>query len=409
MADGGRQRGLAREGGQLGGEPGLEGVEDGAGLVLAQAHPFLGRQAARHLLDPVEFGDAPDRLLGDGRALRAVHVDELAPDMGEACDLAHGAAAVELAEAGVVVRVHPAGEGLEVALRVLAPAIRGELVPRRGRRRPAPGPLVAHVDPHPRRGGPPLAGRQHCHGGVVREERLAPERVAADSGGKRLQQRRGAPDPVREGGAVEIEPAAGEDLALAVQGKMVAVLGDQDVGEEPRPRPTPLDRPGWQRRLHEALATPAGEARPRDAVHDEAPGDVLELLGDILAQAPQAAPAARAGVLAGRDLDLHARDVVRDRAALRRAGFLVLILLGKPQPTHDRSGRDLARLECEVELIRALAGGPVAVRPVPCELMAELLDQGGLGLHLGDQEPRERLQVTGVFGERCCLVEHGRS
>ncbi len=83
---------------------------------------------------------------------------------------------------------------------------------------------------------------------------------------------------------------------------MVAELGDQDVGEEPRPGAAALDRPGWQRRLHEPLATPAGEARARGAGHDEAPGDGLELLGDILAQAPQAAPAPRAGVLAGRDL-----------------------------------------------------------------------------------------------------------
>ena len=63
----------------------------------------------------------------------------------------------------------------------------------------------------------------------------------------------------------------------------------------------------------------------------------------------------------------------------------------------------------QVELLGALARGAVAVRPSPRQLVAQLLDQGGLGLHLGDQEPREGLQVAGVVGQRGGLVEHGRS
>jgi hypothetical protein len=49
---------------------------------------------------------------------------------------------------------------------------------------------------------------------------------------QRLQPPAGASDPVRQGGAIQLDALAGEDLALPVKRKMVAVLGDQDVGEQ---------------------------------------------------------------------------------------------------------------------------------------------------------------------------------
>ena len=263
VADGGRQRGLGRQGGELGGEPGLEVVEDGTGVGLAQARPLLGRPAARRLLDRVELGDASDRLLGDRGALRAMDAGELAPDVGQAGDLTDGVLPVQLSEARVVVRVHPAGEGLQMALRVLALPVGRELVPGRGRRRPAPGPLVADVDPHPCGGGSSLAGREHRDGGVVGEQRLAAEGVPPDRGGERLQQRRRSPDPVGQRRAVEVEPVTGVDRALAIERKVVAELRDQDVGQEPGPRPTPLDGPRGQRRLLRRRSQPEQARRGR--------------------------------------------------------------------------------------------------------------------------------------------------
>ena len=124
-------------------------------------------------------------------------------------------------------------------------------------------PLVADTDPHPRGRGPAAAGGEHGHGGVVCEEGPAPERVAPNGGRERLQQRRRASDPVRQGRAVEVEPVAPEDLALAIEREVVAVLGHQHVGEEPRPRPAALDGPRGQRRLHEAPNSPAQAKRGR--------------------------------------------------------------------------------------------------------------------------------------------------
>ena len=66
MADGAGERALAREAGQLRGEPGLEVIQDRLGLGLAQPDPLLGRQAPGGHLDGVEPGDPPDGFLGDG-------------------------------------------------------------------------------------------------------------------------------------------------------------------------------------------------------------------------------------------------------------------------------------------------------------------------------------------------------
>jgi len=65
----------------------------------------------------------------------------------------------------------------------------------------------------------------------------------------------GATDPVRQGRAVQLDALPGEDLALPVKRKMIAVLGDQEMGEQGGGRQALGDRPlpeqepdGWSRR-----------------------------------------------------------------------------------------------------------------------------------------------------------------
>jgi hypothetical protein len=181
--------------------------------------------------------------------------------------------------------------------------------------------------------------------------------VAADGVGQGLKERRRAPDPAGQGGAVEVDALALEHLALAVEGQVVAVLRHQDVGEEAGTRPASLDRARGQWRLHEALAARAGEPRTHDAVHDEAARHVLELFGDVLPQAPQVATAAGTGVLAGRNLDGHARDVVRERTSPRMA-LLLGPVLGQPQLAHEGGGGHLARLQGQLELLGRLRRHP---------------------------------------------------
>ena len=193
-------------------------------------------------------------------------VDELAPDVGQAGDLADPAPAAQLLEARVAIGVHPAPEAREVARRVGTLPVRREAV-ERGRRDVAPPwALVADVGPQPR--GPRLAGagREHLHRCVVRVDRLAAQDVPADRLGQRLQQRGALAHPAGQRRAVEVDALALEDLALAVERKMVGVLRDEDVGEKTRPRAPALDRARRQRRLGERFAAPTGEAGPHQAV-----------------------------------------------------------------------------------------------------------------------------------------------
>lgn len=205
-----------------------------------------------------------------------------------------------------------------------------------------------------------------------------------------------------------VDAFALEDLALTVQGQVVGVLRHQDMGQKPRSGPPALDGAARQGRLDEALAPRAREPRPHDPVHDEPSRHVLQFLSHVLAQASQPTTAACAGVLAGEDLDGHARDVVGERATPR--ALLVLgSILRQAQLAHDGRRCHLARLERQLELLGALARGPEPLRPVACKLMAQLLDQHRLSLHLGDQETRQHLQVPAVVRKGRGLVEHDRS
>src|SRR6185437_13072215 len=55
--------------------------------------------------------------------------------------------------------------------------------------------------------------------------------------------RAGPLDPVRQGRAVQLDALPGEDLALPVKRKMIAVLGDQEMGEQGGGRQALGDRP----------------------------------------------------------------------------------------------------------------------------------------------------------------------
>ena len=130
-------------------------------------------------------------------------------------------------------------------------------------------------------------------------ELICAECVAADRPHQGLEQCTRATHPVGKGRAIQIDPLAGVNLALAVQRKMIAVLGDQDVCKEPGAREAALDRTTRCQRLHDPLAACARELRAHVPDDLEVARHVLEHLGDVLAQGTQLASAirARAGVL----------------------------------------------------------------------------------------------------------------
>ena len=152
---------FARNPRQLRRQPGCQIIENELCALLAQANPVIGRQTARLFLDGIQSGDAPDGFFGHFQALRVEHVDELAADMRQACDFLDGAAAVQIVEAGIAVRVHPTPERCQMIGGMLSLAVGGELVPRRRWIVACPWPLVADIGPVARGGAFTL--RLHLH------------------------------------------------------------------------------------------------------------------------------------------------------------------------------------------------------------------------------------------------------
>ena len=166
------------------------------------------------------------------------------------------------------------------------------------------------------------------------------------------------------------------------------------MGQETRSRAAPLDRARRQRGLDEAFAAGAGQARADDAVHDKPARDILEFFGDVFADPAQAPAAVGTSIGARRQLHLHPRDVVRDRTT---PGFVLLFDVRQLHPRRHCGGGDLADLQGQLQLFRRLGRGAEPVRPVPGQLVAQLLDQDRLRLHLGQKPRGEAAQLLGVF------------
>ena len=126
-----------------------------------------------------------------------------------------------------------------------------------------------------------------------------------------------------------------------------------------------------QRRLVEALALRAGQPWAHQAPDDEACRDVLELLGDVFAQALEC-PAAIGAVLVGVEHRLFTGKVSGQGAApgrgLRRARRTVC----------HRRARVLLVLQRKLELVERFRTHPIALTAQACELR-----QGARSLYAG--------------------------
>ena len=340
-----------------------------------------------------------------GEACGAMDVDELAPDVGHAGDLADGAGAIELVEAGIAVGMHQAAEAGEMVLRVLALAVAREAIPGRRRSRAAPGPLVADIGPEP--GGPGLAGagREHADRRVVGEDRPGREHVPADGVGQRREQRGRLADPVGQGGAVEVEPVALEDLALAIERQVVGVLADQHMGEQAGTGAAALDGPRRQRRLARSARSrcrPAAGRTIRFTTKRPGTYSSSSVTSSPIRRSlpPQSAQASAAGLSStsmrgtwsgiGRRFgrSFSSTSGRRSRAVIAAAAISLV-----------------SSASCSCSAVSDEA--PKRWRAMAGQLVAQLLDQHRLRLHLGEEPRGEGAQLLGVFRQGGGLVEHG--
>jgi len=184
---------------------------------------------------------------------------------------------------------------------------------------------------------------------------------------------------------------------------VIGIFADQHVGQQTRSGAAALDGAGGQRRLDEPFTARAGQAGAHDPVHDEASGDILQFVGDVFADPAQAPAAIGTGLGARRQFHLHPRDVVRDRTALR---FVLLLDVRQLHPCGHCGGGDLAGLKRQLQLFGGLGRRAKPVRAVPSQLMAQLLDQDCLRLHLRQKPRGEAAQLLGVFRQGQGVIQH---
>jgi hypothetical protein len=176
----------------------------------------------------------------------------------------------------------------------LAFAIRGVTKPHRRWRRITPRAIIAHVGPQAPRFGFARARSEDGDRRIVgvdlhRRLHIRPDRLS-----ERHEKGARSAHEACESGAIQLNAFSSIDLALAVQGGMIAIFGDQDMGEESGASNAALDRSAWSRGLHNLLAAAAGEFGANMPNHLEVPLHVLEDLAHILTQCAQFAPAGRA-------------------------------------------------------------------------------------------------------------------
>src|SRR5260370_2372104 len=95
--------------------------------------------------------------------------------------------------------------------------------------------------------------------------------MRCEAGLQRLQPPTSAAHPVRESRAIDIDPVPGEDLALPVKRKVIAVLGDQDMSEKTGTGEALGDRTLRSGRLMNSPARPPAIAPPADPDYPKPP------------------------------------------------------------------------------------------------------------------------------------------
>src|ERR1039457_2916830 len=106
--------------------------------------------------------------------------------------------------------------------------------------------------------------------------------MRCEAGLQRLQPPASAAHPVRKSRAVNLDAVPGEDLALPVKRKVIAIFGDQDMSEKTRTGEALGDRTFWGGRLMNSPAGPAAITRPADADDPRPRGPMNEHLADSL-------------------------------------------------------------------------------------------------------------------------------
>src|ERR1700722_5780896 len=230
--------------------------------------------------------------------------------------------------------------------RTLCLAIRTVEVDGGRRVRSAPGPVVAGIDPEAAGLGAPPARIEHRDRGVIGEQLLRAEDVFGELLLQRLQPPAGTPDPVSKRRAVDLDAMPGEDLALPVEWKVIAVFGHQDMSEQGRTGQPLADRPPRGGGLMDGPARPAAIARPADSDDPKPRRHMIEHLADRLADQVQLAAAAGARLMLEIEPDVLAGQMRRQAWSIDPRSRRLDLVDGRVASTRAISAWRSSKLSC---------------------------------------------------------------
>jgi len=322
------ERGLGRHLGAGDHGPGVQALEQRAGLGLTHGVSLFGRAAPDPSLDGVDVAEVAQggqqsfRLLWrfGGQLVRVdAHrlqgIDEVAARVGEAQHADDSPLGGELVVAGVGVGLQIAGEALEQALGDGA-AARGVVVEQH--HRPLAG--ARNLHPHVRGGLRALARLlEHLHGGLVAVDVGALEQALAQQVDERLHELARAHHPARLRLAGQRYADALELLGEPVQRHAIDLLGAGDEGEQAGACLALRDGLRRHRRSAKLLGTArAAVLHPAVAQHPEARRHHVELLAGLLGEGLEPRAIVRTHPLGLGQLvhDVDARQVLGQRTAL---------------------------------------------------------------------------------------------
>ena len=222
---------------------------------------------------------------------------------------------------------------------------------------------------------------------------------------ERIEQRRHMADPAGHRRTIDVHPAAGVDIRLAVQRLVVAELRHEHVSQKRRPRPSSLDRQRRHRRLDDRLAGPAAHfgADMKHAL--EVGRNIFKHLAFVradLAELLAAAGRTDAVWLVGNQF---LRQMIGQGRAARRLAIplwrrgskrLVLFCCFGSRFAFGFALFDIANEQFELldRLIEPFGRAPEPSSPQHGELHLQLLDQQRLGVNLGGKCGDIALQIA---------------
>ncbi len=216
-------------------------------------------------------------------------------------------------------------------------------------------------------------------------------------------------DLIRQRRHAERDAFAGEPVGLAVEGLVLAVLLEQQHGEEAGAGPPARYDVERCRRLTDLLAVPAGELRAHGLDHLPRPRDHFQRLGDVLAQLRQLGATTGQARTGGRHDDAFARQVLGERLTRRRlaleaahAGGLLGRGLGNKGVF---AGVGFEFLELQLHLVeqaaRAFGAGAVLLALELGDLQLQMRDQRRGGALAGRRIGEPGFGGVGAGNGRC--------